>query len=195
MAGYHTGEQREVVLHDLGRDRHGGHIDHAQPGVPQEQQENEEPLLVRLLQGAASLANTVHADRGNDDDGLAFLVPPHDLPDAAHLLLESVEALVAFLVAELCQRCPSRGSGSHGVPLAESSPVTSKAETALWKPRKDSSPTDRLTARSSAAAFTRWVMRICQGAASAHRRAARLVTLPIEAYSKRPAKPIRPSVA
>ena len=72
--------------------------------MPQEQQQDKEPLLVRLLQGATSLANTVHADRGDDNDGLTLLVASHDLPDAAHSLLEAVEALVAFLVAELCQR-------------------------------------------------------------------------------------------
>ncbi len=69
--------------------------------------------------------------------------------------------------------------------FAESSPETSKVRIGREKPRNDSSPTSRLTTSSSAAAFTRWVTRICQGAASAHRRAARLVTLPTEAYSKR----------
>src|SRR5215470_5376257 len=85
--------------------------------------------------------------------------------------------------------------GSHEVTFAESNPETSKARIGREKPDNDSSPTSWLTTRSSAAAFTRWVTRICQGAASAQRRAARLVTLPMEAYSKRPEKPIRPSVA
>jgi hypothetical protein len=42
--------------------------------MPQKQQENKEPLLVRLLQGATSLVNAVHADGGNDNDGLVLLV-------------------------------------------------------------------------------------------------------------------------
>src|SRR5262249_54464362 len=75
------------------------------------------------LQGAAPLAHAVQADRGNDNDRLALLVAPHDLPDAAHPLLEAVEALVAFLVAELCQRWPWRRSGSHEMTLAESGPA------------------------------------------------------------------------
>jgi len=57
--------------------------------------------------------------------------------------------------------------------FAESSPETSKVRIGREKPRNDSSPTSRLTTNSSAAACTRWVTRICQGAASAHRRAAR----------------------
>ena len=32
----------------------------------------------------------------------ALPVASHDLPDAAHSLLEAVKALVAFLVAEFC---------------------------------------------------------------------------------------------
>jgi hypothetical protein len=46
----------------------------------------------------------VQADRGDDNDGLALLVASHDLPDAAHSLLEAVEAFVAFIVAEFRQR-------------------------------------------------------------------------------------------
>jgi len=46
----------------------------------------------------------VQADRGDDNDGLTLLVASHDLPDAAHSLLEAVEALVAFIVAEFRQR-------------------------------------------------------------------------------------------
>jgi hypothetical protein len=72
--------------------------------MPQQQQENKEPLLVRLLQRATPLANTVHTNRGNDNDRLALLVAPHDLPDAAHSLLEAVETFVTFLIAELSQR-------------------------------------------------------------------------------------------
>ncbi len=34
---------------DFGGDRRGGHIDHAQSRLPQEQQENKEPLLIPLL--------------------------------------------------------------------------------------------------------------------------------------------------
>jgi hypothetical protein len=34
----------------------------------------------------------------------ALPVAEHDLPDAAHSLLAAVKALVAFLVAEFCQR-------------------------------------------------------------------------------------------
>jgi EmrB/QacA subfamily drug resistance transporter len=68
---------------------------------------------------------------------------------------------------------PSCRRGSHEVTFAESSPDTSKVRIGREKPRNDSSPTSRLTTNSSAAAWTRWVTRICQGAASAHRRAAR----------------------
>jgi hypothetical protein len=74
--------------------------------VSQEQQENKEALLVRLLRGAASLANAVHANGGDNNDGLVLLVPSYDLPDAAHPLLKAVEAFVAFLVAGLSQRRP-----------------------------------------------------------------------------------------
>ena len=78
-------------------------------------------------------------------------------------------------------------TNGQGVIRAESSPETSKARTGREKPGNDRSPTSRLTTRSSAAAFTRWVTRICQGDASAQRRVARLVTLPTEAYSMRSA--------
>src|SRR4029077_6880850 len=103
------------------------HIDHAQPRLPQKQQENKEPLLVGLLQGATSLVDAVHANGGNDNDGLALLVLSHDLPDAAHPVLEAAETFVAFLLAELCQRRLSRRSGSHEATLAESGLATSEA--------------------------------------------------------------------
>jgi hypothetical protein len=85
----------------------------------------------------------------------ALPVASHDLPDAAHSLLEAVKALVAFLVAEFCQRQPSRRRGSHEVTFAESSPETSKVRMGREKPRNDSSPTSRLTTNCSAAACTR----------------------------------------
>jgi hypothetical protein len=46
-------------------------------------------------------------------------------------------------------------------------------------PRSVNSPTGSLVTISSTAAWTRWLSRICQGRASAHSRAARLVTLPM----------------
>ena len=47
-------QQRQVVLDDRRRDRHRGHVDHPQPRLAQQQQQEQEPLLVGLRQGAAA---------------------------------------------------------------------------------------------------------------------------------------------
>ena len=48
------GQQSEVVLDDPRVDRHRGHVDHPQPRLPQQQEQEEEPLLERLGDGRAA---------------------------------------------------------------------------------------------------------------------------------------------
>ena len=65
MAGDHSGEQREVVLDDLRGDRQRGDVDHPQPGLAQQHEQEQEPLLERLGHAPARRHGPVEGDRGD----------------------------------------------------------------------------------------------------------------------------------
>ncbi len=77
VTGDHARQQRQVVLDDLRRDRHRRHVDHAQPGLAQEHQQEQEALLHRLGHAAAGADGAVEADRRNDHDRLVVVVESH----------------------------------------------------------------------------------------------------------------------
>ena len=49
-------QQRQVVLHDLVTDRHRGDVDHPEPGLAQQEQQEEQALLHRLVHRARTSA-------------------------------------------------------------------------------------------------------------------------------------------
>ena len=61
-----------------------GHVDHAQPRLAEQQQQEKGAFLQRLHDGAAAGRGAFDADRGDDDDRLVLQVEPHRLPDVRH---------------------------------------------------------------------------------------------------------------
>ena len=96
-----TGQQRQVVLHDLVTDRHRGDVDHPQPGLAQQEQQEEVALLHRLVHRTRRGRESIDAHRRHDDDRLARSVLPPEPPHVGHSLLEDGKAVLA--------RAPRRG--------------------------------------------------------------------------------------
>ena len=103
MAGNHAGEQPEVVLDDRFGYRLRGHVDHPQPRLTEQQQEEQGAFLHRLHDGAAGRGGALDADRRDDDDGFVLEVLLDRIPRRAHRQLKVVEGAVAFLVVELTE--------------------------------------------------------------------------------------------
>ena len=103
MAGDHAGEQRQVVLDDGGRDRCRCDVDHAQSGLAEQQEQEEEPLLVCLRHAPAACAETIERHRGDDHDRLVVEVQAHRIPHRRQVALEAIEDLVPLLVVEVGQ--------------------------------------------------------------------------------------------
>ena len=100
VARDHAGQQGQVVLDDLGRDRHRRHVDHAQPGLTQQHQQEQEPFLHGLRHAAARRRSPVEGDRRDDHDRLVVVVETHRLPDLGHPRLQGVEPPVPFLLGQ-----------------------------------------------------------------------------------------------
>ena len=170
MAGDHPGQQGEVVLDDLRGDRHRGHVDHPQPGLAQQHQQEQEPLLVGLGDAAAGRHGPVEGDRGDDDHRLVVVVEAHRVPDLAHPGLQLVEAAIALVLVELGQHVGRGGRwrpevAGHDSVRALSMPLTSNAWTLRLNPRSSRVPASSPTASGPAAENTRSVTRICHGSA------------------------------
>jgi hypothetical protein len=60
-------QQREVVLDHRRRDRLGGHVDHPQARLPQQQEQHQEALLERLGERATVLPEPVDRHRRDHD--------------------------------------------------------------------------------------------------------------------------------
>ena len=92
VRGDDSGQELQVVIDDAGMDRLGGDVDHLRARLPQKQQQEQEPLLVRLHLGARE-DRGVERHRGDDDDRLRVLAHCLDgLPERDELGLEAVEA-------------------------------------------------------------------------------------------------------
>ena len=76
MARDHAGQQVEVVVDDVGLDRLRGDVDQARARLPQQEEQEQEPLFIGLLPHAVDGA--LETERRHHDDGLR--VPIH-LPD------------------------------------------------------------------------------------------------------------------
>src|SRR6185312_16415943 len=76
MAGNYAGEQPEVILDDRFGDRLRRHVDHAQPWLAKQQEQEQGAFLHRLHDGAAAGRGAFDADRGDDHDGFVLQVEP-----------------------------------------------------------------------------------------------------------------------
>ena len=154
-------EQREVVLDDRRSDRERGDVDHLQARLPQEEQEEQEPLLCAWTMEPGVRVAGRHG--WDDDDRLAGPVESHDAPNGLQPLLEPGEPFVSLLLAELAERARERLR--HVGIFAVSRPTTLYARTGRENPGSVSSPTASATTISSVAACTRSLIRIWRGAA------------------------------
>lgn len=146
MTRDHAGQQRQVVLDDLGRDRYRGHVDHPQPRLPQQDQQEQEPFLVGLHHrpGPGRLG-PIQRQRRYDDHRLVVVVEPHRLPHPGHPRLQLVEVLVPLVLGQ-CGQATSRLTRSgpqvagHDATLELSRPRMLYACTVRLKPRTSRSP-------------------------------------------------------
>ncbi len=146
-------------------DRHRGHVDHPQPRLAQEQQQEEEALLQRLVHRARGRPEPVERHRRHDDDRLARVALAHESPHLGQLRLQDVE--------ELAPRRPRRGRRAqsapvdvrrrghvHGSSSCSTVPMTSWTSRGREMPRSSIGPSERVSKRSSRPARTRGLMRI-----------------------------------
>ena len=94
-------QQREVVVDDGRVDLAPGDVDELQAGLAEQQEQEEQPFLVRLHDRARVARR--RSDRRHDDERLAGVVEPHRAPDGHEALLQPGEALAALLLAEVAQ--------------------------------------------------------------------------------------------
>ncbi len=122
LPGDDARQQPEVVLDDALGHRAAGHVDHAQPRLAQQEQQEQHALLERLQDGSG--LRRVGRDGRYDDDRLARLVESHRRPQRHEPLLEPGEARAALVLAQVAQ--PRRGFGEpgHAFARASSSPTT-----------------------------------------------------------------------
>ena len=111
VARDHARQQPEVVLDDALGHGAAGHVDHLQPRLPEQEQQEQEPLLERLHRRA--VLRLVGRDRRQHDDRLARLVAAHRLPDRHEALLQLREAGAALAVAEIAEPGRARGEVGH----------------------------------------------------------------------------------
>ena len=168
-----AGQQGEVVVDDRFGHRAAGDVDHAQARLAQQQEQEQHPLLEGLDDRAG--LRGVGVDRRHDDDRLVRLVGPHPLPDGDQALLQAREAGAALLLAQARSgaRCSSPRPRHPDDVVDPRRPEEARAARACRPARRSPRPPSRT--------WTRWLIRIWPGPASAHSRAARLVTLPIAA--------------
>ena len=103
-------EQREVVLDDGRRDRGGGHVDEHEPGIPQRQQQGQQPFLVRLRLGRR-LVPPLDRSRGHHDHAARAAPRAHRLVDGSHPRLQPFElrcvTTMSFHASTVRQRRPA----------------------------------------------------------------------------------------
>jgi uncharacterized membrane protein len=143
-----SGKQSEVVLDDRLFDGHRGHVDHPQPRLAQQQEEEEETLFERLSHAAATRNGRPQRDRRHDNDRLVVEVELHRTPHRSHAVLQHPEPGAAGFAVEVGQ---GRGRVSHRRALesrhvltsafVSSIPVTSNARIGRLKPLNSSAPT------------------------------------------------------
>ena len=136
MARDDAGQEGQVVLDDRQGRSARGHVDHPQAGLPEQQEEEEEPLLVCLCQGPRALSDAIQGDRWDHNDRLAGLVEAHDLPHVGHPSLQEVETRVTVLLGQGAERGPGgqAGRAAHGAARAASMPTTSNVGTGPREP-------------------------------------------------------------
>ena len=84
---------------------HRGDVDHPQPRLAEQQEQEEEALLVGLGHAAAAAADrAADRDRRDDHDRLVVEVELHRVPHRLHPVLQPLEPGVASLVVEVGQR-------------------------------------------------------------------------------------------
>ena len=93
------------------------HVDHAQPGLAQQHQQEQEPLLHGLGHAAARRHGPVEGDRRDDDHRLVVVVEPHRLPDLGHPGLQRVEAPVPLLLDKADSTSGPASGGVHRSPV------------------------------------------------------------------------------
>ena len=183
MAGDDPGQQREVVLDDVLVDRHRGHVDHPQPRLAQEQQQEEEALLHRLVHRTRGGPEPVDAHRRHDDDRLEGVALAHEPPHLGQPLLQDVEALAPRLLVEVVE--PAAPGSEARVTFMGRLPLDGADDLVDLEGSRDAAQLHRaeraVSKRSSRPARTRGLMRIWRAAAAAHSRAATLVTVPMAA--------------
>ena len=103
MAGNDAGKQPEVVLDDRFRNRLRRHVDHPQPRLTEQQQEEQGALLHRLSDGAGGRGGALDADRRHDDHRFVRQVLLDRVPRIGHGQLEAVESLVSLFVVQLAE--------------------------------------------------------------------------------------------
>jgi hypothetical protein len=69
------GEELEVVLEDQGMDGLGGHVDHASLGIPEADEQEEEPLLVERRGLELRELRLIQGEGRNHDGGVGLLLP------------------------------------------------------------------------------------------------------------------------
>ena len=94
------GKQAQVVVDDARVNRLRGHVDEPRARLPQQQEQEEEALLVRLEHRRRHV-RVLERHRAHDDDRLLVLRHPlHRVPERDKLLLERVEARLRLLGIE-----------------------------------------------------------------------------------------------
>ena len=103
MAGDDAGKQPEVVLDDRFGNRLRGYVDHLQPRLTQQQQQEQGAFLHRLHDGAARRGGALDADRGDHDNRFVLQILLYRVPRVAHRQLQVVEGPIAVVFAQLTQ--------------------------------------------------------------------------------------------